>query len=109
MNRIRKNDEVQVISGPDKGKKGKVLNVLSNDRVVVAGVQLIKRHTAPSQGNEGGIIEKEASIHISNVALIDTETGKPTKISYEIRDGKKVRISKKSGAIINENLDSNKG
>ena len=100
--RIKKDDEVVVLSGKDKGKRGKVLRVLrKEDRVLVQGVRMIKRHTRPSQVSPGGILEKEAPLHISKVALVDPKLGKPTRVGYKILDnGRKVRVAKLSGEVI---------
>jgi large subunit ribosomal protein L24 len=100
--KIRKGDKVVVRTGKDKGKSGEVLRVLRDEaRVLVQGVNMVKRHTRPAPGNPGGIIDKEASIHISNVALADPKTGKPTRVGYKILDGgRKVRIARSSGEAI---------
>lgn len=106
--RVKKNDLVLVLSGNDRGKRGKVLKVFpGKDRVLVEGVNFIKRHTRPSQNlPQGGIIKKEAAIHVSNVMLIDPKTSEPTKVRYGYLQGEgkrsrqKVRHSKKSGEII---------
>ena len=103
--RIKSDDTVQVISGKDKGKQGKVLRVdPKNDKVFVEGVNIIKRHQRPQNvgltQTEGGIIEKEAGIHVSNVALIDPKDGKPTRIGIEVIDGKRVRVARRSGTRI---------
>jgi large subunit ribosomal protein L24 len=100
--KIKKGDKVVVTTGRDKGKEGEVLRVLrEDDRVLVQGVNLVKRHTAPSQASPGGIIEKEASLHISNVAHIDPKSSKATRIGYKIdKDGRKTRIAKRSGESI---------
>ncbi|MGD1878446.1 MAG: 50S ribosomal protein L24 [Kiloniellaceae bacterium] len=100
--KIKKGDKVVVTTGRDKGKQGEVLRVLrAEDRVLVQGVNLVKRHTAPSQMSPGGIIEKEASLHISNVAHIDPKSNKPTRVGYKIdKDGRKTRIAKRSGEAI---------
>lgn len=102
--RIRKNDQVQVIAGRDKGKRGRVLQVLpEKNRVVVEGVATIKRHTRPNpQKNvKGGIVEREGSIHASNVMLVDPESGKPTRVGARfLEDGRKVRVARKSGAVV---------
>ncbi len=100
--KIKKGDKVVVITGRDKGKTGEVKQVLpAESRVIVDGVNMVKRHTAPSAGNAGGIVEKEASIHISNIAYVDPKTDKPTRIGYKtLEDGKKVRYAKRSGEII---------
>jgi len=100
--KIKKGDKVVVITGRDKGKTGEVKQVLpAENRVVVDGVNMVKRHTAPSAGNAGGIVEKEASIHVSNVAHVDPKTDKPTRVGYKtLEDGRKVRYAKRSGEII---------
>lgn len=99
---IKKGDNVCVLSGDDKGKKGRVLEVIvKKGRAIVEGVNMVKKATKPTaQYPQGGIIEKEASINISNLALIDPKSGKPTRVGYRIEDGKKVRYSKKSGEEI---------
>ena len=99
---IKKGDKVVVITGKDKGKVGIVKEALpKKDRVVVEGVNIVKKHTKSSQdAPQGGRIEFEAPIHVSNVMLQDPETGKPTRVGFEVKDGKKVRISKKSGKEI---------
>ena len=100
--KIKKGDKVVVISGRDKGKKGEVLRVLrADDRVVVQGVHMVKRHTRPAAGSPGGIIEKEGAIHISNVAHVDPKSGKPTRVGYKfLEDGRKVRVARRSGETI---------
>ena len=105
--RIRKGDRVVVITGADKGKRGEVLQVLPKDnRAVVQGVNLAKRHQKPSgMGQPGGIIEKEATIHLSNVMLIDPKTDKPTKVGFRVLDdgkggGRKVRVNRGTGDVI---------
>jgi len=100
--KIRKGDYVQVVSGKDRGKKGDVLQVRrSVGRVLVQGVNMVKRHTRQTPGEPGGIIEKEAAIHISNVALLDPDDGKPTRVGYKtLDDGRKVRFARRSGEII---------
>jgi len=101
--RIKKGDRVVVIAGKDKGAKGRVLRVLREvDRVIVEGVNRVKRHTKPSQKNPtGGIIEKEAPIHISNVMLLDPKLDQPTRVRFATdKDGKKIRIAVKSGTPI---------
>ena len=99
MNRIKKGDNVIVISGNSKGKTGKVLTVIpEKDRVIVEGVAMVSKHTKPNAKNpQGGIVKQEASIHVSNVALVDPKSGKATRIGYKVEDGKKVRVAKKSG------------
>ncbi len=100
--RIKKGDEVIVRSGKDKGAKGDVLKVLrAKDRVIVQGVAMVKRHTRPSSAGPGGIVEKEASIHVSNVACLDPKSGLATRVGYRtLEDGRKVRFAKRSGEII---------
>jgi len=103
---IRRNDNVLIITGKDRGKRGRVLIVLpEKNRVVVEGVGIIKRHTRPNpQKNiKGGIVEREAAIHISNVMLVDPETNEPTRLgSKTLPDGTRVRISRKSGAVVDK-------
>jgi large subunit ribosomal protein L24 len=102
--RIRKNDTVVVQAGKDRGKRGRVLRVLADkNRVVVEGVNLIKRHTRPNpQKNiKGGIVEREASIHLSNVMLLDPDSNEPTRVGVQtLPDGRRVRIGRKSGATV---------
>lgn len=100
--KIKKGDNVIVLSGNDKGKTGEVVKVLPKDnKVVVKGVNIRKRHVKPrAQGQEGGIVEAEMPIYVSKVMLVCPETGKPTKVGYEVVKGQKVRIAKKSGAKI---------
>ena len=101
--RIRKGDTVVVITGSDKGKRGEVLSVMpKDDRAVVQGVNLAKRHTKPSATNQqGGIVEREATIHLSNLALVDPQTNKPTRVGFRtLDDGRKVRVARPSGAVI---------
>ncbi len=99
---IKKGDTVYVNAGNDKGKTGKVLTVLpAKDRVIVEGVNVISKHTKPNAANpQGGIVKKEAGIHISNVNLIDPASGKPTRVGYRFEGDKKVRYAKKSGQEI---------
>jgi len=100
--RIRKGDRVVLLAGKDKGKSGEVLRVLTKDkRVIVAGVNMVRRHTRPSQAGPGGIEEREASVHVSNVAHIDPKDSKPTRIGFKfIEGGRKVRYAKRSGEVI---------
>lgn len=98
--KIKKGDKVEVLTGKDKGKRGEVLRVYpEKNKVVVEGVAIVKRHVKPNAANQqGGIVEAEAAIDASNVALIDPKTDKPTRIGYLIKeDSTKVRVSKKSG------------
>ena len=103
--RIRKNDQVEVVAGKDKGKRGKVLQVIrEKNRVIVQGVNFIKRHTRPNpQRNiKGGIAEREAPVHVSNVMLVDPENDKLTRIGVKtLADGRKVRVAK-SGAVLDK-------
>jgi large subunit ribosomal protein L24 len=100
--KLRKGDHVVVITGKDKGKKGEVLKVIpSENRAIVKGVGMIRRHQKQSASQEGGIIVKEAAIHISNLALEDPKDGKPTRVGYKfLKDGRKVRYAKRSGEMI---------
>ena len=101
--KIRKGDTVVVLSGKDKGKTGEVTKVIPrDDKVVVSGVNVHARHRKPTQMNpQGGIERKEAPLHISNVAVADPKGGGATRVRFEMRDGKKVRIAAKSGELIN--------
>ena len=100
--KIKKGDKVVVLAGRDKGKTGEVLQVMPNDdKVVVSGVNVVKRHQRPTQADPGGIKEKEAAIHVSNVAIADPKTGEATRVGFKTNDdGKKVRIAKASGEVI---------
>jgi large subunit ribosomal protein L24 len=100
--KIRKGDRVKVITGRSKGKVGDVLRVLAaEDRVVVSGVNMIKRHTKPGRTDAGGIVEREAAIHVSNVAILDPKSDKPTKIGFKfLEDGRKVRVARSSGETL---------
>lgn len=100
--RIKKGDQVVVITGRDKGKKGEVLRVdRESNRVLVQGVNVVKRHQRPTQTSPGGINEFESMIHASNVALVDPDSDKPTRVGYKtLDDGRKVRFAKQSGEII---------
>lgn len=100
MNRLRVGDQVTVISGKNKGKSGRVARLfLDDDKVIVEGVNIVKKHAKPSplNQNQGGIIEKEAALHVSNVMPVDPQSGKPTRVKIKEVDGKKVRVAK-SGA-----------
>ena len=100
--KIKKGDHVVVITGKDKGKKGEVLKVLPEaNRAIVKGVAMIRRHQRQTATQEGGIIAKEAAIHISNLALEDPKDGKPTRVGYKfLKDGRKVRFARRSGEVI---------
>ena len=101
---VKKGDKVMVISGKEKGKTGTIIAAFpKKDRVLVEGVELVKKHMKPNQANpQGGIVSQEASIHVSNVMLIDPKSGEPTRVSYKVEDGKKVRVAKKSGETIDK-------
>ena len=101
--KIKKGDKVVVLTGKDKGKTGEVLKILVEEsRALVQGINLVKRHTKPSAAGQGGIVSKEASIHLSNVALADPKTGKATRVGFKVeKDGKKVRVAKRSGEVVN--------
>jgi large subunit ribosomal protein L24 len=100
--KIRKGDKVVVITGKDKGKQGEVVRTIpSENRAVVRGVNVAKRHTKQTAAQEGGIVSKELPIHVSNLALRDPKDGKPTRVGYKtLADGKKVRVAKRSGEVI---------
>ncbi|MED1205650.1 50S ribosomal protein L24 [Heyndrickxia acidicola] len=101
---VKKGDKVMVITGKDKGKTGVVLAAFpKKDRVIVEGVNIVKKHSKPSQVNpQGGIINKEASIHVSNVMLLDPKSNEPTRVGYKDVNGKKVRVAVKSGEQIDK-------
>lgn len=99
---VKKDDNIIVITGKDKGKKGRVIAAYPREnRVLVEGVNMVKKHSRPTQQNpQGGIVEQEAAIHVSNVMLLDPKSGKPTRVGFKVQDnGKKVRVAK-SGAVI---------
>lgn len=100
--KIKKGDQVVVLTGKDKGAKGEVTKVLiADNRVIVSGVNVVKKHQKPTQFSAGGIVEKELSIHASNVSLVDPKSGEATRVGYKtLKDGKKVRVAKKSGEEI---------
>ena len=99
--KVKKGDKVVVITGRDKGKQGEILKVMREDnRVLVQGVNIVKRHQRQAMGVEGGIISKEAPIHVSNVAHIDPRTQKPTRVGYKMDGDKKVRVARRSGESI---------
>ncbi len=100
--KIRKGDRVIVTTGRDKGKKGEVLKVMpSENRALVAGVNVVKRHTRQTAKSQGGIVSKESTIHLSNLAHVDPKSGEATKVGFkELGDGRKVRFAKKSGEVI---------
>lgn len=102
-NKIRRDDEIIVLAGKDKGKQGKVLKVIPGaDRLIVEGVNLIKKHTKPNPqlGEAGGIVEKEASIHVSNVAVYNAKAGKADRIGFRLEGEKKVRFFKSDGELV---------
>jgi large subunit ribosomal protein L24 len=100
--KVRKGDRVVVTSGRDKGKSGEVLRVYpSDERVVIAGVNLVKRHQRQTQKVQGGIVSKEAPLHLSKIAHVDPKTGGPTRIGFKVlQDGRRVRFAKKSGEVL---------
>ena len=100
--KIKKGDRVIVTTGRDKGKRGEVRQVMPEDgRAIVAGVNLVRRHTRQTAQTEGGIISKEATIHLSNLAILDPKTSKPTRVGFKVLDdGRKVRVAKGSGDLI---------
>lgn len=101
---VKTGDKVKVITGKDKGKEGVILKAFpKKDRVIVEGMNMMKKHQKPSSMNpQGGILETEAPIHVSNVMLIDSKTGEPTRVGFKVEDGKKVRISKKTGEVLDK-------
>ena len=100
--KVKKGDTVIVLTGREKGKSGEIIRMLPKEkRVLVRDVNMVKRHTKPSPTNPGGIVDKEAPIHVSNVALADPNDGKPTRIGYQVlEDGRKVRVARRSGEVI---------
>jgi large subunit ribosomal protein L24 len=101
---VKKGDKVMVISGKDKGKAGVILEAYpKQSRVLVEGVNVVKKHSKPSQANpQGGIISQEAPVHVSNVMPIDPKSGNPTRVGYKTVDGNKVRVAKKSGEVLDK-------
>lgn len=102
MRKIKRDDEVIVIAGKDKGKRGKVARVLENDRLIVSGINMVKKHTKPNPqaGVAGGIVEQEAPIRASNLALFNSKSGKGERVGYRVEDGKKVRVFRPSGDLV---------
>ena len=101
MQKIRKGDKVVVLTGKDKGRSGEVVRVMpKEDRAVVRGINMIKRHQRQTQTQEGGILTKEAPIHLSNLAIADPKDGKPTRVGFKIDGERKVRVAKRSGVVI---------
>ena len=100
--KIKKGDRVQVLAGKSKGLRGEVLKVIPGEnRAIVQGVNMIKRHTKPTQAQPGGIVEKEAAVHVSNLAHIDPKSDKPTRVGFKtLDDGRKVRVARASGEVI---------
>jgi large subunit ribosomal protein L24 len=99
--KIKKGDNVIVIAGRDRGKTGEVIRVIPDEsRLVVQGINMVKRHTAPRPGQPGGIVEKEASIHVSNVAHVDPKENQPPRVGFKTVDGRKVRFARRSGEMI---------
>lgn len=100
--KIKKGDQVIVLTGRDKGKKGEVLRILVDDeKAIVGGVNMIQRHTKPTQTDAGGIVRKEAAIVLSNIAIVDPKSGEATRVGFKtLDDGRKVRVAKKSGEVI---------
>ena len=100
--KIKKGDKVVILSGKDKGKHGEVTKSIPKDgKVIVSGVNIITRHKKPTQASpQGGLERAEAPLHVSKVALEDTKTGKPTRVGFSVVDGKKVRVAKRSGEVI---------
>jgi large subunit ribosomal protein L24 len=101
MQKIRKGDKVVILTGKDKGRSGEVLVVMpKEDRAVVRGINIVKRHQRQTASTEAGIITKEAPIHLSNIAIADPKDGKPTRVGFKIEGDKKVRVAKRSGVSI---------
>ena len=104
MRKMRKEDEVIVIAGRDKGKRGAIIEILGNDRVVVSGVNLVKKHQRgnPQSGERGGIVDQEAPIHLSNLAIYNDSTNTADRVGIRTDDGKKVRVFKSDGRLVDE-------
>jgi large subunit ribosomal protein L24 len=101
VNKIRKGDKVVVLAGKDKGRTGEVIQVMpKEDNALVRGINMVKRHQRQTQTQESGIINKEAPINLSNLGVADPKDGKPTRVGFTVKDGKKVRVAKRSGAMI---------
>jgi large subunit ribosomal protein L24 len=101
MQKIRKGDKVVILTGKDKGRSGEVLQVMpKEDRAVVRGINVVRRHQRQTASQEAGIVTKEAPIHLSNLAIADPKDGKPTRVGFKIDGDKKVRVAKRSGATI---------
>ena len=104
MRKVRKEDEVIVIAGRDKGKRGAIIEILADDRVVVSGVNLVKKHQRgnPQAGERGGIVDREAPIHVSNIAIYNDSTNAADRVGIRITDGEKVRVFKSDGRSVDE-------
>jgi large subunit ribosomal protein L24 len=101
MQKIRKGDKVVVLTGKDKSRTGQVTQVMPTEgKALVQGINIVRRHTRQTPQSEGGIISKEAPIDLSNLSLIDPKDGKPTRVGFTVKDGKKVRVAKRSGEVI---------
>ena len=102
--KLKKGDKIIVVAGKNKGNTGEIIKVFPNkNRAMVRGINIVKRHTKPTQNNAGGIVEKEGTIHISNIAYLDEKENKPSRLGFKIlEDGRKVRMSKKSGEVIDK-------
>ena len=103
MQKLKKDDEVIVIAGRDKGKRGSILSFMKEERVLVSGVNIVKKHKKgdPQTGEQGGIVDQEAPIHISNIAIFNDESGEADRVGVRLEDGKKVRYFKSSGQSVN--------
>ena len=103
MQKLKKDDEVIVIAGRDKGKRGSILSFMKEERVLVSGVNIVKKHKKgdPQTGEQGGIVDQEAAIHISNIAIFNEESGEADRVGVRLEDGKKVRYFKSSGQSVN--------
>ena len=104
MRKIRREDEVIVIAGRDKGKRGEVVRVLDDDRLVVAGVNMVKKHQRanPQANQQGGIVDREAPIHVSNVAIYNEESDRPDRVGIRVEDGRRVRYFKSDGSLVDD-------
>jgi len=99
--KIKKGDTVEIVAGKDRGERGTVLRVVpKKDKVVVEELNMVKRHQRPAQNREGGIVDKEAPLHISNVMVVDPSDDRPCRVGFEVRDGKKTRVSRRTGAVL---------
>lgn len=99
--KIKKEDNVMIMAGKDAGKSGKVIQVLTDKkRVVVEGLNMVKKHQKPAANREGGIVDMEAPVHVSNVMVVDPSDNKPTRVGFEVRDGRKLRVSRRTGTVL---------